>query len=312
MLRPLERARAVVERRRASEPSPPPRSVIPERVLVPRSLDRSLAATSILYDRLTDGDVAEVLQRMSPEDRWAWDAASEIERHRLTLSFGLLHQVEGVSQQTGLSSATPPPEVHSMVHGWTTEIGGSYYLADLVLGGLQEIDAVPKAGTCVLDFSCSSGRVVRPLQAALPAVHWHGCDPNAGAIAWMQENVPDVQTLVSPTSPPLPWGDGSFDVVYAISVWSHFSPASAVVWLAELRRLVRPGGHVLLTAHGLQACHWFTNNADVAIEARLEARLDRRDSSPAAGRRTCVLGRVRREGRLGSRRPRLGSGLLHA
>ncbi len=88
-----------------------------------------------------------------------------------------------------------------MTHGWVTEIGGSYYLADMVYESMREIGCLPVAGARVLDFSCSSGRVVRPLAAALPEVSWHGCDPNAGAIAWMRANVPAVDVIVSPHRP---------------------------------------------------------------------------------------------------------------
>ena len=156
-----------------------------------------------------------------------------------------------------------------MVHGWVTEIGGSYYLADLVLEMMNEIGHPPAPGARVLDFSCSSGRVVRPLAAARPEVSWNGCDPNADAIEWMRENVPAVEVLVSPTTPPLPLPDDSFDLVFAISVWSHYSAGAALTWLEELHRLVRPGGHILLTTHGLQACIWFSNNPDHAIGQRL-------------------------------------------
>ena len=57
-----------------------------------------------------------------------------------------------------------------------------------------------------LDFSCSSGRVVRPLAAALPEIVWRGCDPNADAIEWARAHVPGVDFFVSDTKPPLPLG----------------------------------------------------------------------------------------------------------
>ena len=43
-----------------------------------------------------------------------------------------------------------------------------------------------------LDFGCSSGRVVRALAAAWPEAEWHGCDPNADAIAWAREHLPGI------------------------------------------------------------------------------------------------------------------------
>jgi SAM-dependent methyltransferase len=244
-------------------------SGMPARGLTPRPVDARTAITDKLYAKLSADQLAAVERAIEPAYRWMWDGASPEERRRVTLSFGLFYDVAGIAADTGLSPATPPPAVHSMTHGWVTEIGGSYYLADMVYESMREIGRLPAAGSRVLDFSCSSGRVVRPLAAALPAVSWHGCDPNAGAIEWLRANVPAVDVLVSPTAPPLAFDDESFDLVFAVSVWSHYSAAGALRWLEELRRIVKPGGHVLLTTHGLQACVWFTDHPDPAIVDKL-------------------------------------------
>ena len=98
---------------------------IQERGLKPRSDLNRIAASEILFDRLTETDVAHVEERIEPWHRWAWDHAHPGERKRMTLSFGLLYGIEGVIVRSGLSPATPPPDVHSMVHGLETEIGGS-------------------------------------------------------------------------------------------------------------------------------------------------------------------------------------------
>ncbi len=55
----------------------------------------------------------------------------------------------------------------------------------------------------------------------------------------------------SPIVPPLELGEGSVDAVYAISIWSHFSAPAALTWLEEMHRVLRPGGVLLLTTHGL-------------------------------------------------------------
>src|SRR5206468_8257505 len=51
-------------------------------------------------------------------------------------------------------------------------------------------------------------------------------------------------------SPPLAFGDASFDLAYALSVFTHLPEAIQHDWMDELRRVVRPGGFVLLTMHG--------------------------------------------------------------
>ena len=107
------------------------------------------------------------------------------------------------------------------------------------------------------------------LAATLPHVHWHGCDPNSGAVAWASENIPGVDFFCSELSPPLPFEARSLDAAFAISVWSHYSAPAALRWLNEMHRIIRPGGHVILTTHGLQSCVWFSQVRDPGYEARL-------------------------------------------
>src|SRR2546422_521375 len=50
--------------------------------------------------------------------------------------------------------------------------------------------------------------------------------------------------------PPLPFADRQFAVVYALSVFTHLPEPLQNAWMQEIRRVVRPGGHVILTTHG--------------------------------------------------------------
>jgi ubiquinone/menaquinone biosynthesis C-methylase UbiE len=55
---------------------------------------------------------------------------------------------------------------------------------------------------------------------------------------------------VNGLEPPLIFGDESFDLVYAISVFSHLTAPLQIGWRNELRRVLRPGGLLLLTTQG--------------------------------------------------------------
>jgi SAM-dependent methyltransferase len=120
-----------------------------------------------------------------------------------------------------------------------------------------------------LDFGCSSGRVVRVLAAAYPDADWFGCDPNRGAIEWAREHLPGVEFEVSPQHPPLPWPDGHFGAIFAISIWSHFAAPAAIAWLDEMRRLLAPGGLLVLSTHGLTSIDHAATNA-IRSDAQLE------------------------------------------
>ena len=82
-------------------------------------------------------------------------------------------------------------------------------------------------------------------------------DPNEQAIAWAQEHLPGIQFAVSPQEPPLDYPDGHFDFVVAISIWSHYGERAAIRWLEEMRRIIRPGGYLVFSTHGLQSVAFY-------------------------------------------------------
>lgn len=245
------------------------RPLAPRSFTVPEFKLKSASATEALYARLTEDQVARIERYVaefdptvlipappSAEPRFVHVstlsfAASEIDRKRIALAIGTYAGIPGVREATALLPDEPPEHVHAMARG-PLAAGGSFYHADLVVAALRsaglEID-----GLRVLDFGCSSGRVLRVLSAAFPDVDLHGWDPNGPAIAWAGAHLPGIDFRSSAEDPPLPYADAAFDFVYAISVWSHYDERAALRWLAEMRRLVRPGGHLLITTHGLTA-----------------------------------------------------------
>ena len=49
------------------------------------------------------------------------------------------------------------------------------------------------------NFGCSSGRVVRVLQAAFPQTRWYGCDPLESSINWAKRHLPATLASASTT-----------------------------------------------------------------------------------------------------------------
>jgi len=85
----------------------------------------------------------------------------------------------------------------------------------------------------------------------------HGNDIDAEAVAWINENLPWVKTSLTTGLPPLPYPDDSFDLIYNHSVMTHLDSVYQDAWLAELRRVIRPGGIVTLTVSGPHATGLF-------------------------------------------------------
>ena len=226
-----------------------------------------------LYSRLGEEDREAIVAAMDPEHRALHDGAPEGDRKAIALALGLHHGVGGVAEKTGLSTLEPPEDVHAMARG-PLATGGGYWYADLVVRALRAGGVDPRSVRRALDFGASSGRVLRPLAVVYPEVEWHGCDPNADAIAWAREHLAPIRFEVSPQRPPLPYDDGTFDFVYAISIWSHFGEAAALAWLDEMRRVTRPDGLLIITTHGYPSLAYYA-----AIGERSRDQLARIDRS---------------------------------
>jgi SAM-dependent methyltransferase len=102
----------------------------------------------------------------------------------------------------------------------------------------------------VLDFGCGVGRVLRYWHG-VPGVAIHGTDLNAEAIAWGQDNLRFASLTTNTLEPRLDYPNGHFGFVYALSVFTHLPEAMQRPFLTELLRVIRPGGHLYFTTHGV-------------------------------------------------------------
>lgn len=118
-------------------------------------------------------------------------------------------------------------------------------LCDDVLAALP----APLEDAVVLDFGCGAGRLLRHLLHAPGVAELHGCDLDARSVAWVGEHLPRVRAFVSQAEPPLDRPDATFDLVIAVSVFSHLGD-SWERWLAELHRVTKPGGVLIATFMG--------------------------------------------------------------
>jgi SAM-dependent methyltransferase len=222
------------------------------RQLAPRPLARDdQPVTRLLFERLAEADVAEIARRVSEHPELpALDPSFPAPHRWLTLSYGIWLGIDAVGEKTGLPTVQPPEQIHAMVRGPLAAAGGLYE-ADMVAAALATAGVSLEATGAGLDFGCSSGRVLRVLAAAYPDTRWIGCDPNEPAIEWARANLSGIEFFVNPQQPPLGVEYGSLDLVYAISIWSHFAPELGLRWFDEMHRLIRPGGHLICTTHGL-------------------------------------------------------------
>lgn len=103
----------------------------------------------------------------------------------------------------------------------------------------------------ILEWGCGPARVVRHLPESFPPPHRiYATDCNAESIDWARAHVPGVTFELNGLEPPLPFDDDSFDCVIALSVFTHLSERVGRDWMRELRRVAKPGGMIVFTAHG--------------------------------------------------------------
>jgi SAM-dependent methyltransferase len=105
-------------------------------------------------------------------------------------------------------------------------------------------------GRRLLDFGCGAGRTLRHfLDEADTAEIW-GCDIDDEAIDWLQHNLcPPLHVLRNEAAPGLPFEDGHFDVVWALSVFTHLVDSWAA-WMLELHRVLADDGILIATTIG--------------------------------------------------------------
>jgi SAM-dependent methyltransferase len=145
----------------------------------------------------------------------------------------------------------PPARLRTGVSGapdlWMYVEGGE--LAEkTVRGALDRSGVAIGSLRAILDFGCGCGRVLRRWRDLDARIC--GTDVNTAAVNWCQAHLPFVEVGVNRLEPPLEYCDASFDLVYAISVFTHLPVKTQLAWRDELRRVLRPGGLLLLSVAG--------------------------------------------------------------
>ena len=133
-----------------------------------------------------------------------------------------------------------------------------------------------KKNKSILDFGCSSGRVLRHFQAEHKKMGWilNGCDVQAKAIEWMRFNFPShFNIFTNTTLPHLPLPDSSVDFIYGFSVFTHIKYLWDA-WLLELKRVLKPGGILVQTIHTEDAWKfYYDHNSETWVRENLTNRV---------------------------------------
>ena len=114
-----------------------------------------------------------------------------------------------------------------------------------------------------LDWGCGCGRLTMFFLAAKDGPEVFGCDIDAEAIAWCNEFLEPAAFAVIEPMPPTAYPDAHFDLILSYSVFTHLTRQVQQAWLAEMYRVLAPGGFFLASTHGIFA-HQFSSGSTSA------------------------------------------------
>jgi ubiquinone/menaquinone biosynthesis C-methylase UbiE len=176
--------------------------------------------------------------------------------------------------------ALPPEDLVVLVAGvpdtdWFLEGGrrGAKAITDVMAKHDRPVDSLGS----ILDFGCGCGRVLRHWKSLPGTTVVYGTDYNERLVNWSRKNLRFARFNVNQLTPPLAYADDTFDLVYALSVFTHLTEDLCEAWMDELYRIVKPGGAAIVTTHGGATTHLLSQDElrdyeDGAIVVQVEER----------------------------------------
>ena len=116
----------------------------------------------------------------------------------------------------------------------------------------RHFDFSRSAPVQIFEWGCGTGRIIRHLRKLYdPATaSLLGSDYNPASVEWCSNAFPDISFFRNELAPPLQLDDDLIDIAYCSSVFTHLTDDLCRQWIAELARVVRPGGLIAFTIAG--------------------------------------------------------------
>jgi SAM-dependent methyltransferase len=153
---------------------------------------------------------------------------------------------------TGFSNL-PPAALRYRVHGSTDLdlfLRAGKRSSEVIHSALRKVGKDFGSVREVLDFGCGCGRTLLWFEDKPPSTRLYGTDIDVEAITWCREHLKYAEFGGNDALPPLRYPPEAFDLIYAISVFTHLDEGFQFRWLEELQRVTSPEGIVLVTLHG--------------------------------------------------------------
>ncbi len=103
----------------------------------------------------------------------------------------------------------------------------------------------------ILVVNCGLGRLLRMFRGCEATIC--ACDFKAENVRWIRNSLPFVDSREFPANWKLPFEDGLFDAVIAVSYFTSLRPEAQLLLLSEIRRVASEDGLVFVSVHGRRA-----------------------------------------------------------
>lgn len=125
-------------------------------------------------------------------------------------------------------------------------IGGNFYHFGILQRELLLQQGL-KENSVILDVGCGSGRLANALKE-MPALTFIGIDVVQELLDYADEICQrDDWSFIKTTDLKIPLDDNSIDMVACFSVFTHLLHEETYAYLAEIRRVLKPGGKVVFS-----------------------------------------------------------------
>jgi 2-polyprenyl-3-methyl-5-hydroxy-6-metoxy-1,4-benzoquinol methylase len=143
----------------------------------------------------------------------------------------------------------PPEEIqrNSVGSSGKLALGEGFRFYSEIKRYAASLDRPLTRDSCILDFGCGWGRMIRFFLKNVASENLYGIDVDPEMIDICTNTIRQGNySLVNP-EPPTEFANNSFDVVYAYSVFSHLSEPVHIKWVQEFSRILKPGGIMIVT-----------------------------------------------------------------
>lgn len=117
----------------------------------------------------------------------------------------------------------------------------------------------------ILDFGCGWGRIIRFFLKDVTADNLYGIDVDSEMTDLCIKTVGHGNYSAIKPMPPLEFSEGSFDIIYAYSVFSHLAESVQIQWIEEFSRILKPGGILVATTQArsfIELCRTLRNQSN--------------------------------------------------